>query len=187
MTAAARWIRLGPVEALELHSAYAGLAAAQGSASLPILLWAQAKTALPLLHGGPDGAPVWAEALEHVFVLVAPRKFLPGRNDRWCSWALAPVAATYRQFGLRAYVEGDELRLHGRKVAGSAAAAIRECAVLASSFMPRFPLGRFALEEAFRQRLEAQYGWQFEHAWPDRAEREAIAQARNGLAELVGA
>ena len=89
--------------------------------------------------------------------------------------AAAPAAATYRQFGLPAYLEGEALWLHGRKIADGAVSAIGECAVIASSFLARFPPRE--LEQAFRLRLEAQHGWQFDTSWPSEAEtlRYAIA------------
>ena len=45
----------------------------------------------------------------------------------------------------------------------------------ASSFLMRFPgscvaTPSFELEQAFRMRLEAQHGWQFDHSWPTQPE-----------------
>jgi len=235
---AARWIRLGLAGPLELHATYAGLAAAQTPEAEPILLWGRAQTHLclgrgqglggrapiggvPALRRRLGGDPVWVDANQYVFVLMVPRRDAPGRPARWFSWALAPVVATYRQFGLPACLNGNEVWLNGRRIAGSGAAAIGECAVVASSFLPRFPVEAFAehaaspspefrawlreglslamsewaahgalpaertLEGAFRARLEAQYGWHFEHAWPSRAEAAAIGRARAELAETV--
>ena len=84
------------------------------------------------------------------------------------------MVATYRQFGVPAYVDG-ELYLHGRDIAQSRALALGECAVIASSFLMRFPgscvaTPSFELEQAFRLRLEAQHGWQFDHSWPTQPE-----------------
>ncbi|MGW8270410.1 MAG: lipoate--protein ligase family protein [Burkholderiales bacterium] len=234
----ARWIRLGVVEPLELHARYAGLAAAQAADSAPIVLWAQAKThlclgqsqglgeierasAVPVVRRPLGGGLVWVDEDQYVFVLIAPRRDAPGRPARWFSWALAPVIATYRQFGLQAYLNGNDIWLQGRKIAGSGAASIGECAVVASSFLLRFPLERFAdsvaspspefrawlreglalamtewaahgalpaervLEDCFRGRLEAQYGWRFENAWPSEAELAAIGEARAELSEPI--
>jgi len=235
---AARWIRLGLVEPLELHATYAGLAAAQPADGAPIVLWARAKTQLCL--GQSQGLAelesscsidrsrralgaglVWVDENHYLFVLIAPRRDAPGRPARWFSWALAPAVATYREFGLPAYLNGNDVWLNGRKIAGSGAASIGECAVVASSFLSRFPLEAFAenvarpspefrawlreglslavtewaaqgappaeraLEEAFRARLEAQYGWHFEHAWPNETEAAAIAEARSALVEPI--
>ena len=232
----ARWIRLGSVEPLELHAAYSGLAISQASDAAPILLWAQART--PLCLGQSQGlaqrdprvtVPVvrrplgaglaWVDEMQYVFALIAPRRHAPGRPVRWFSWALAPAIATYRHFGLPAYLNEQDIWLHGRKISASGAATIGECAVIASSFLSRFPAERFGegvagpsrefrawlreglslamtewsdhgarpagreLEETFRVRIEAQHGWQFEHAWPHEAELAAIAEAR---AELSG-
>jgi lipoate-protein ligase A len=237
---AARWIRFGLVEPLELHATIAGLAAAQSADGAPIVVWARAKTPLclgqnggPVLHepGGTGpaarrsagGGLVWVDQDQYVFVLIAPRRDAPGRSSRWFSWALAPVVATYRQFGLPAYLNDNDIWLNGRTIAGASVAAIGACAVVASSFLLRFPQARIAdavarpspefrswlreglslamteweahgtrpaeraLEDAFRARLEAQYGWHFEHAWPCEAEAAAIAEARAGLGEPIEA
>lgn len=158
---AARWIRLGLVEPLELHATIAGLAAARPADGAPIVLWARAKSPLclgqsqglaELESGGPltlrrrplGGGLVWVDENQYVFVLIAPRRHAPGRPARWFAWALAPVIATYRQFGLRAYQNGNDLWLDGRKIAGSTATSIGACAVVASSFLPRYPLEHFA-------------------------------------------
>lgn len=238
MTTKARWIRLGLVEPLELHAAYTGLAAAQARDAAPILLWAQAKTHLclgqsqglaeldprvkvPVVRRPLGGGLVWVDESQYVFVLIAPRRLAPGRPARWFSWALSPAVATYRQFGLPAQLNEQDVWLHGRKIGGSGAASIGECAVIASSFLLRFPIDAFAdsvasasegfrswlreglslamtewadhgvvppereLEEVFRARIEAQHGWQFEHAWPSAAEVEAIAEARAELSEPI--
>jgi len=92
------------------------------------------------------------------------------------SWALAPAVATYRQFGLAAYLQDEAMWLHGRRIAASSVRAIGECAVVASSFLLQFPAKCVAvpsrdLEDAFRVRLEAQHGWQFDHSWPTEPER----------------
>ncbi len=238
MTAVARWIRLGLAEPLELHASYTGLATAQASDAAPILLWAQAKTplclgqsqnlaeldprvAVPVARRPLGGGLVWVEEFQCVFVLIAPRRFAPGRPARWFPWALSPAIATYRAFGLPAYLNEQDIWLQGRKIGGSGAATIGECAVIASSFLLRFPVERFAssvaspssefrswlreglalamtewadhgalpaerdLEEAFRSRLEAQHGWQFEHSWPTAAELVAIGEARADLSEPI--
>jgi hypothetical protein len=147
----ARWIRLGAIEPLEFDSLYARLAAGQPRGASPALLWAQAEG-------------------HYVFALIAPRKLAPGRVTRWLPWGLAPAVATYRQFGLAAYLEGEAIWLHGRRIAHGSAQSIGECAVVASSFLLRFPSAFAAtpsreLEDAFRLRLEAQHGWQFDTSW----------------------
>jgi hypothetical protein len=146
----ARWIRLGVMGQAQFDAAYSALAAAQPRDAAPLLLWGE-------------------EAARYPFALVAPLKFAPGHVQRWLSWGLAAAVATYRQFDVPAYLDG-ELFLHGRDIAQSRALAIGECAVIASSFLMRFP-GRcvatpsLELEHAFRLRLEAQHGWEFDHSW----------------------
>ncbi|HVL36997.1 MAG TPA: hypothetical protein VM489_15115 [Burkholderiales bacterium] len=153
----ARWIRLGTLEPFDFAAGCAGLAAVQASGAAPALLWAQADE-------------------RYLFALVAPRKHAPGRSSRWLSWALAPAIATYRQLGLPAYLQGDAIWLHGRRIAESSSQSIGECAVVASSFLRQRPLHDEAissrdLQEAFRLRLEAQHGWQFDTSWPTDAEK----------------
>ena len=159
----ARWIRLGPLEPHDFEQISSRLASVQPESAAPALLWAQAET-------------------EYLFALVAPRRLAPGRVVRWLSWGLAPVVATYRQFGLAAYLEGDAIWLHGRRIAGSTVRAIGACAVVTSSFLRELPPSSIAmpsrdLEDAFRLRLEAQHGWQFDHSWPTFTEKPAFAAA----------
>lgn len=147
----ARWIRLGAIEPLEFESLYARLAAEELHAAAPVLLWARAQT-------------------QYLFALIAPRKLMPGRTERWLSWGLAPAVATYRQFGLPAYLEGEGIWLHGRRIADGSVRTLADCAVVASSFLLQFPaagapMASRALEDAFRLRLEAQHGWQFDTSW----------------------
>lgn len=159
----ARWIRLGHVGPDEFQALYARLAAAQAKRAPPVLAWAEART-------------------HYLFALVAPRKFAPGRRARWLAWGLAPAVATYRQFGLPAYLEREGIWLHGQRIAEATVQVIGECAVIASSFLARFPAKCTAtpsseFELAFRLRLEAQHGWQFDHSWPTAPERLEAALA----------
>lgn len=152
----ARWIRLGALDATGFEETVTRLAAAQGERSAPILAWAESGS-------------------QFLFALITPRRHAPGRAWRWLAWALAPAVATYRQFGLRAYLDGDAIALHGEKIGRATSRVIGECAVIACSFLGRFPAKCVAtpssvLEQAFRQRLEAQHGWEFDHSWPTEQE-----------------
>jgi hypothetical protein len=129
-------------------------------------------------------AVIWARNDEDFFgfALVAPLRLVPGRRWRWRPWALAPSIATYRLFGERAYLDGGDLWLGGRRIAESEAAAVGDCAVISSSFLARLPRAHAGwternVEHAFRGRIEAQHGWQFENCWPSAAERAEIADA----------
>ncbi len=173
MIARARWIPLGLAEPLELRAAYTGLAEAQHRGAAPILLWAQAK--FDILLGLAR-----ARERHYVLALIVPRHLAPGRRARWRAWALAPVLAAYRQFGLHAYLSGEEIRLGGRRIAESGAGVIGECVVAASGVLAAFP--RRELEAVLCARVEAQHGWQFETSWPTAAERAAILGARAALA-----
>ena len=156
----ARWIRYGPAAQREFDAAYAALATVQMRSAAPILLWSE-------------------EAARYPFALIAPRRLVPGRESRWLSWGLAGAVATYRQFEVPAYLDG-EIFLHGRDIAQSRVAAFGECVVIASSFLMRFP-GRcvatpsFEIEQAFRLRLEAQHGWTFDLSWPSAREATSLA------------
>jgi hypothetical protein len=163
----ARWIRLdlpmGPAGALDFDSACASLAAAQTKRALPIVLWGEADSSYP-------------------FALIVPRRLAPGKRMRWPAWGLASAVAAYRQFDVHAYLNEGDLWLHGRRISESAVETVGECVVVASSFLKQFPATCVAtpssmLEQAFRLRLEAQHGWQFEHSWPSRLERPVGALA----------
>jgi hypothetical protein len=163
MAITARWIRLEPNPGSELRAAFAGFARAQGAQAAPSVFWS------------PDAQSGFS------FAIVAPLKLVPGRPWRWQPWALTPCVATYRRFGARAYLDGDDLWLGGRRIAASEAAAVGGCAVVASNFLARLP-GRgdwvaALVEDAFRGCIEAQHGWQFDHSWPSALEREAIGGA----------
>jgi hypothetical protein len=158
----ARWIRLGAIGQPQFDAAAAAIAAVQPRTAVPVLLWGE-------------------EAARYPFALIAPLKFAPGLTQRWLAWGLAAAVATYRQFGVPAYLDG-ELFLHGRDIARSRVAAHGECAVIASSFLMRFPGSCVAtpsleLEQAFRLRLEAQHGWEFDHSWPSETESVGYALA----------
>jgi hypothetical protein len=155
----ARWIR------------YRG-AAADFEALCERLALAQPRTAPPIL--------AWAHDEAFLFCLIAPLKFAPGRAQRRLAWALAPAVATFRQFGMPAYLDRGEIWLHGRRASEASARVVGECAVVVSGFPRNFPAScAAALEHAFRLRLEAQHGWQFDHSWP--TQREAL----NGAELLV--
>jgi hypothetical protein len=152
----ARWIRLGRLDLIGFEEAVAHLAGAQQSGAAPILAWAEREG-------------------EFLFALIAPRKYAPGRARRWLAWALAPAVATYRQYGMPAYLEGESIALHGATIANATVRSIGECAVIASSFLARWPSRE--LEDVFRLRLEAQHGWQFDHSWPSAPETVRYAVA----------
>jgi hypothetical protein len=162
MAIAARWIRLHPPGLEEMRIACAGFARAQRPGSTPGALWA------------------CLEDDRHAYAIVAPLKYLPGRSSRWRSWALAPLVATYRRCGLSAYADADRICLSGRPITGVSAAAVGDCAVVVTDFVS------WGLEfmEFLRLRVEAQYGWQFDTAWPTGAECEGMRGAR--LAEAAG-
>ena len=133
------------------------------------------------------GDPCDIEENHFAFALIVPLRLAPGRRSRWRAWGLTPALAAYRHFGVHAYFDDNVICLNGRRIAACGAQAIGGCAVVVSSFLPR-PPGALAewverdLEEAFRTRVEAQHGWQFDNSWPSVVERAAIADA---LAEEI--
>jgi hypothetical protein len=160
----ARWIRLEQNCRASLRAAVAGFAHAQPARAAPAVFWARA---------GDDG---------FAYAFAVPLLLVPGRPWRWRAWALAPAIATYRQFGERAYLDGDDVWLCGRMIATSTSETAGDCAVVVSGFPPRpsdtmAGLAERELEAAFRARVEAQHGWEFENSWPSETERLAIADA----------
>lgn len=129
-----------------LPAASAGLAAAQPAGASPILLWLGA-------------------ASERAFALIAPLRLAPGRAWRWSAWGVMPAIAACRQLGVPAYLEEEWIWLHGRRVSRVSAAPVGACAVIEGGFPARLA-DEPGLEAVFRQRIEAQHGWQFDTAWP---------------------
>jgi hypothetical protein len=144
MAQAARWMRLH-IAGDSLAAASAGLAAQQPAGASPILLWL-------------------AAASERAFALIAPLRLAPGRARRWAAWGAMPAVAACRELGVAAYLEGGSIWLHGVRVARVTASTVGACAVIEASF-PAGLAGEPGLEAVFRQRIEAQHGWQFDTAW----------------------
>lgn len=154
MALAARWIRLHLRDLASMRAACEGFARAQNADAVPAALWA-------------------GEDERRAFALVAPLKYVPGRSTRWRSWGIAPLVAAYRQCGLSAYTDADRICLSGQPISGVEAAAAGACAVVVADFAA---WGE-GFMDALRCRVEAQYGWQFDHAWPTPQERASIGGA----------
>lgn len=207
MARRARWIRLGCVDRGALRAACDGFSVAPSRRAAPIVLWGACAS--------PAGALAEEAERGYRFAVVAPVHLAPGLAARWVSWALSPAVAECRDFGLRAYLDGCCVCLHGRRVGGGCAEAIGNWLVVTANLdlggspvaqamcAPEFrtwlrerlglamtqwggegdaPPER-AFEAALRARIEAQHGWEFETAWPLKAEQAAIDGARR---ELVG-
>lgn len=159
----ARWLRLAPVaEDAGRWAIYAALAASQRETDPPLVAWVQGSR-------------------RHDYALVVPRRFAPGKASRWAAWALSPAVALCRQFGVQAYLEDGLLYLQGAPYAECRVEAVGECLVAASHMAVPFPVERH-VEDQFRLRIEAQYDWSFETAWPNPLEANAIAEARSEYA-----
>lgn len=223
----ARFVDIGLLEPALFHATYAGIAYAAEDDAPPVVMWGRARPHIslgqsqvravelaadidwPVVTRPLGGGAVWVDESQCCFVLIAPLEHAPARPAEWFEWGLAPAIATYRRFGLPAERRGQDLWLHGRKIAGSGAATIGRCAVVASSFLLRFPAERFArciaspagpdsgpTSRAFRRWLmaglrQAMTDWE-EHTRPPRADelrrtfREAVESTlRWGLADSV--
>ena len=206
MTQAARWIHLGPVQSADLPAACAGYARAGAGRIPPTALWGRAAESIRLADG------VWVEPGEFAFALLCPPHLAPGRRERWVSWGLSPVVSAFRRFGAHAWLEGAEVRLHGRRVACAQAREIDGQVAVLGALVPDMPAidpeapaagellrGQPWLEAlnregrarrmlaAFRHALEIQHDWQFDTAWPTREELEAIALAEGEALHALGA
>ena len=157
----ARWIDVGTTGPVTFHATYAGLADTQEADAAPVVVWGRARahlclgqsqgrcevddrTDVPIVRRPLGGGAVWVDEDQLSYALVAPLGAAPSRHEDWHAWALAPAIATFRSFGLDAERRAEDLWLGGRKIAGSGAATIGRCAVVASSFLMRFPRARFA-------------------------------------------
>ena len=195
MNRSARWIKLDASGVAGVLAACRGFASTQGEGGAPVCFWGRA--------AGPawldDG--LWAETGEFVFALLIPRQLAP-RPSRWLAWGLSPVVAALRRFGAHAYLDGQDIRMHGIRVAGGRAREIEGCAAILGTFpadprieppesgergrllamdpwldaLNREGRARQALA-AFRSAVEVQYEWQFDTDWPSEAEQSAVSAA----------
>jgi lipoate-protein ligase A len=157
----ARWIDIGTADPIGFHATYAGVAEAQAPHAAPVVVWGRARTHVclgqsqgrcelvdrldvPVVRRPLGGGTVWVDEDQASYALVARPARPPGPHEDWYGWALAPAIATFRAFGLDVHRRAEDLWLAGRKIAGSGAATIDRCAVVASSFVLRFPADRFA-------------------------------------------
>jgi lipoate-protein ligase A len=176
----ARWVDLGTADPIGFHATYAGLADALAPEAAPAVVWGRARAHLclgqsqglcelaealdvPVVRRPLGGGAVWVDEDQLSYALVAPLGLAPRRHEDWYAWALAPAIATFRAFGLEVERRTEDLWLAERKIAGSGAATIGGCAVVASSFMLRFPSDRFAASiaapsRAFRAALRGALG-----------------------------
>jgi len=174
---AARFIASRAREPVAFHATYAALAESMPRDGAPAVVWGRVPAHLCLGQSQtradvrPDatvrvvrrplgGGAVWVDRGQVSYALVAPLDLAPRRPQDWYAWALGPALQTFRRFGLAVTRRGEDLWLDGRKIAGSGAATIGRAAVVASSFLLRFPARRFADTVAtpsgeFREALHA--------------------------------
>lgn len=156
-----RWLAFRGRDAAMFHATYAALAETMPAEGPPAILWGRAPRHLCLgqsqtladvdprarvrvLRRPLGGGAVWVDRAQVCYALVAPRAMAPQRPSEWSAWALAPALETFRALGLPVTRQGEDLWVRGRKIAGSGAATIGGAAVVASSFLMRFPARRFA-------------------------------------------
>lgn len=157
---AARFIPSRAREPVAFHATYAAVAECMPRDGVPAVVWGrvpahlclgQSQTLADVRRGARvrvvrrplGGGAVWVDRDQVSYALVAPLASAPRRPQEWYAWALAPALSTFRAFGLAVERRGEDLWLDGRKIAGSGAATIGGGAVVASSFLLRFPARRF--------------------------------------------
>jgi lipoate-protein ligase A len=207
----ARWIDLGVVDPIAFHAAYAGLADAQAPGADPLVVWGRARAHLclgqsqgrcelddaieaPVVRRPLGGGAVWVDEDQCCYAIVVPLEVAPRHHEDWYAWALAPAIATFHAFGLEVERRSEDLWLANRKIAGSGAATIGRCAVVASSFLLRFPRERFAASVAtpdpgFRTALQEALGaamtdWSSHATPPD--EGSLATTFRDALRDTLG-
>ena len=198
----ARWMRLEFGDPLEQWPAGAALSHVQGRDSAPIVLWSR------------FGASQTDDA-QFGFAFIVPAHLAPGKTVRWTAWALSPAVATYREFGLRAYLSGGDICVQGCQLGWSRAERVNSCAVIAARLRTclregaapvrgaefrawlREGLGlahtqwdqealpERAFEAALRARIEAQHEWQFENSWPGPSEQQAIGKRQGARVDAL--
>jgi lipoate-protein ligase A len=188
----ARWFDLGRPDPLTFHATYAGIAAARCDDPRPAVVWGKVGAHVclgqsqgmcelanaldvPVLRRPLGGGAVWVDEMQLSYALIAPLESAPVRQADWYAWALAPAIDAFRSFGLAVDLRAEDVWLAGRKIAGSGAATIGRSAVVASSFMMRFPRERFAHAiAAASQRLRARLVEALGAAMTDWAEHGAV-------------
>ena len=208
MSLSARWVDIGLVSPQTFHATYIGLAEQQARDDAPVLLWGRTTGHIclgqhqhssvelrqphmvPVLQRPLGGGTVWVDENQYCFVWIVPLAHARGRPQQWFEWALAPALATYREFGLNVMQQDQDIWLDGRKIGGSGAATIGNCAVLAASFLMHFPVARFVEcvacpSDGFRAWLagslqEAMTDWQSHQVAP---QEERLAQVFRGHVE----
>ena len=191
-------MRLEFGDPLEQWPAGAALSHVQARESAPIVLWSRFAASQ-----GDDA--------QFGCAFIVPVHLAPGKTIRWAAWALSPAVATYREFGLRAYLDGADIRVQGCRLGSGRAERVNGCAVIAAKLRTcvrddaalargaefhawlREGLGlartqwdqealpERAFETALRARIEAQHEWQFENSWPDAHEQQAIGKRPEGV------
>jgi hypothetical protein len=138
-------MRLEFGDPLEQWPAGAALSHVQARDSAPIVLWSR------------FGASQAGDA-QFGFAFIVPIHLAPGKTVRWTAWALSPAVATYREFGLRAYLSGAEICVQGSQMGSSRSERVNGCAVIAARLRTRVREG-VAPARGAEFRLAARRPW----------------------------
>jgi len=154
-----RFVDAGLCEPLAFHAVYAGIAAAMEAGDPPVLVWGRAlphltvgaaqpvplasRCPVPVVRRPLGGGAVWVDENQWNCVLVSPAQPVMRRREDWVEHLLGPMRQVYAAFGVRVEAVSQDLWCGGRKIAGTGAGVIGEAAIMASSFLLRFPPERF--------------------------------------------
>lgn len=118
------------------------LSGVQARNAAPIVLWGAARESAEVRFG---------------FVIVVPEHLAPGTRARWTAWALSPAVAAYRDFGVRAYLEGPDIAAQGQRIAFSQTDVVDGCVVISAQM-------GFAVGEGIPQSVSTDHATEF-RAW----------------------
>ncbi len=158
----ARWIDLGDCGPEQFHATYSAIAECMAPDDDPVMVWGRpaahfclgahqsaefelhSSINVPVLRRPLGGGGVWLDPDQVCWVLIAPRQFYPSRPQDWFAHVLAPMLQVFIGMGWDVALVGSDIRMAGRKLAGSGAATIGHAGLVGSSFLLDFPVEVFA-------------------------------------------
>ena len=119
---------------------------------------------LPIIRRHVGGGAVLLDQHQLFFQFVFPRHLVAQRPTEMYRQLLAPILATYRQFGLTAYLQGsNDIHIAGKKVCGCGAASIGTASVVVGNFIFNFD---FAMMSQIIRAPSADFRRLFRHQLP---------------------